>query len=291
MRVFQLLFLLSCSVFLPLAATAQTTSTSTVSGTVLDPQGSAITAAIVTLTDVATNRERATITDAEGRYSFYAVIPGVFKVRVEAPGFKTIEVTGVQAEVSKVAPINVRMELGEILLVQNIVAKAQSQLQTADASVGVVFGEESLKRLPNITRQAESLFHLQPATTLKGEFAGARLDQSTITLDGVDISDNSTGQPKPIIPVPVEALKELRVIVANANTTFVPSSGGQIVLVTKSGTNQIHGNGYLYHSNSAFAANSWLTAVFARIRIGRLRKPMDIGRKFKTDFSFERKPL
>jgi hypothetical protein len=251
------LILLSMLVLSPLAAVSQTATTTTVSGTVLDPQGATIVAATVTLIDTATNQERATITDAAGRYSLYALNPGRYRVKIEAPGFKTIEVKDVTAEVSKVATINVAMELGEILIVQNIVAGAQSQLQTADASVGVVFGEESLKRLPNLTRQADSLFSLQPATTVAGEFAGARRDQSAISLDGVDVSDNSTGQPQSIIPTPVESLHELRVVVANANATFVPSSGGQIVLVTRSGTNELRGSAYLYHTNGATAANSW----------------------------------
>lgn len=262
----------------PLVAASQTATTTTVTGAALDPQGSRIAAATVTLTDAATNQERVTITDAEGRYSFYALNPGRYKLRIEAPGFKAVEVKDVTAEVSKVATINVTMELGEILIVQNIVAGAQSQLQAADASVGSVFSEESLKRLPNITRQADSLFNLQPATTSSGEFAGARRDQSAITLDGVDISDNSTGQPQSIIPAPVESLRELRVVVANANATFTPSSGGQIVLVTKSGTNEFHGSGYGYHTNGALAANSWTNN-----RVG-ARRPFLLDNRFGGSF-------
>ncbi len=258
----------------PLAVAAQTATTTTVSGTALDPQGNAIAAATVTLTDVATNQERIVLTGAEGRYGFYALKPGRFKVKIEAPGFKSIEVKEVEAEVSKVAMVNLTMELGEILIVQNIVAGTQSQLQTADASVGAVVSEESLKRLPNTIRQADSLFNLQPATTATGEFAGARQDQSSITLDGVDVSDNSTGRPRPIIPAPVELLSELRVVVANANATFVPSSGGQIVLVTKSGTNDLHGSGYLYHTNSALAANSWTNN-----RVG-IKRPFLLDNRF-----------
>ncbi|MEP7338225.1 MAG: carboxypeptidase-like regulatory domain-containing protein, partial [Acidobacteriota bacterium] len=278
MRIYRHILLLWCLAILPLVVAAQTVTTSTVSGTVLDPQGSAVTAAIVTLTDIATNQERTTITDGEGRYSFYALTPGVFKVRIEKEGFKTVEVSQVQAELSKAATINVRMELGEILLVQNIVAKAQSQLQTADASIGGVFGEESLKRLPNITRQADTLFNLQPATTMTGEFAGARRDQSTVILDGVDVSDNVLGEQRPTIPVPVESIKEYRVIVANASATFVPSSGGHIVLVTKSGTNEYHGSAYLYHADAALAANSWTNN-----RVG-IARPFLLDNRFGASF-------
>ncbi len=260
---------------LSLTAAAQTSATSTISGTVTDPQGSVIAAATVTLIEVATNQERAAVTDAAGRYSFYALNPGRYRVKIEAPGFKPTEVKDVMAEVSKVATINVAIELGEILIVQNIVAGAQSQLQTADASVGGVFSQESLQKLPNASRQANTLFNLQPAATASGEFAGARQDQSTVTLDGVDVSDNVRGeQGRTIIPAPLESLQEFRSIVVNANATFGRSSGGQFALVTRSGGNEFHGSSYFYHQDSALAANSWTNN-----RLG-IRRPFLLDNRF-----------
>src|SRR5262245_58159075 len=239
-------------------ASAQTATTTTVSGSVIDTNGAAVSGATVKLTDIATNNERADKTDAQGRYNFYAVSPGTFKVTVTAQGFKTSVVGDIRAEVSKVANVNVTMEVGDVAAVVQVTAGVEAQLQTADSSVGSVFDETRLKRLPNFNRQANSLFALQPATTQGGQFAGARADQSTITLDGVDVSDNVIGATfRTVVPVPIDAVEEFRGTSANANATFGRSAGGQIVLVTKSGGNQWHGSAYYYHQDRALTANTW----------------------------------
>src|SRR5215471_2400585 len=99
-------------VLLPIAAAAQTATTTTVSGIVNDPQGGVIAGATVKLIDETTNNERTATTDSEGRYNFNAVSPGTYKVTVAAKGFKTTVVTDVTAEVSKVANVNVTLEVG-----------------------------------------------------------------------------------------------------------------------------------------------------------------------------------
>src|SRR5262249_11678908 len=242
MRVRLLVPVAFFALFLPVLVAAQTATTTTVSGIVADAQGAAVVGATVKLTDAETNNERIATTDSEGRYSFYAVSPGAFRLTVTASGFKTVQVSEVQAEVSKVATVNVSMEVGEVAAVVQVVAGVESQLQTTDASVGSVFDTTRLKQLPNVNRQANSLFALQPATTPTGEFAGARQDQTVINVDGVDVSDNVIGATfRTIIPVPVDTLEEFRGTSANANATFGRSSGGQISLVTKSGTNDFHG--------------------------------------------------
>jgi Carboxypeptidase regulatory-like domain len=150
MRSRSLVSAFSFVLIVPLLAAAQTATTTTVSGTVVDAQGAAVVAATVKLTDAATNTERTATTDSEGRYSFYAVSPGAFRLTVTAPGFKTLLVSEVLAEVSKVANVNVSMEVGEVAAVVQVVAGVESQLQTTDASVGSVFDTSRLKQLPNV---------------------------------------------------------------------------------------------------------------------------------------------
>jgi hypothetical protein len=242
----------------PLAASAQTATTTTVSGTITDTNGAAVANATVKLTDTATNAERTATTNSEGQYNFYAVPPGLLKVTVNAQGFKTKVVTDIQASATIVATVNVSLEVGAVGEVVQITAGVEAQLQTADSSVGSVFDGARMKRLPNINRQANSLFALQPATTPTGEFAGARSDQTVINLDGVDVSDNVIGQTfRTIMPVPIDTIEEFRGTSANANATFGRSSGGQLSLVTKSGSNEFHGSAYLYHQDGALSANSW----------------------------------
>jgi len=262
----------------PLTASAQTATTTTVSGTVTDSTGAVIAGATVKLTDMATNAERVMTTNSDGQYSFYAVNPGLLRVTVNAKGFKTKVVTDVQASATTVATVNVTVEIGEVGEVVQVTAGVEAQLQTADATIGSVFDEARLKRLPNINRQANSLFSLQPATTPTGEFAGARNDQSTIMLDGVDISDNVLGQNfRTVIPVPLDSVEEFRGASANANATFGRSAGGQLTLVTKSGGNLWHGSAYLYHQDSALAANSW---TLNRLAAPANKKPVFVDNRF-----------
>src|SRR5215475_2877042 len=259
-------------------AYAQTATTTTVSGTVTDPNGAAVASATVKLTDTATNAERTATTNSEGQYSFYAVSPGLLKVTVNAQGFKTKVVTDIQASATIVATVNVTLDVGAVGEVVQVTAGIEAQLQTADASLGSVFDETRLKRLPNINRQANSLFALQPATTPTGEFAGARSDQTVINLDGIDVADNVIGATfRTIIPVPVDTIEEFRGTSANANATFGRSAGGQLTLVTKSGSNQFHGSAYLYHQDGALSANSW---TLNRLPAPSNKKPFLLDNRF-----------
>jgi hypothetical protein len=261
---------------LPLTPLAQTATTAAVSGTVTDAQGARVARATVKLTDVATGIERVATTDSEGRYNFYAVSPGLLEVAVSAAGFKTKVVNNVLAEVSKAASINLTMEVGAIGEVVAVAAGVEAQLQRSDASIGVVFNEERLRRLPNFSRSATSVFTLQPATAPRGLYAGSRQDQGTYLLDGADVTGNIDGFFS--FPVPVESIEELRGTVVNANATFGRSAGAQFVLTTKSGDNQFHGSAYLYHQDSALAANSWINNRFG------LKRPFLLDNRFGFTF-------
>src|SRR5215467_2287644 len=136
--IFALLSLLSPPTF------AQTATTTTVSGTVTDPNGAAIANATVKLTDTATNTERTATTNSEGQYSFYAVPPGLLKVTVNAQGFKTKVVTDIQASATIVATVNVTLDVGAVGEIVQVTAGIEAQLQTADSSVGSVFDESRM---------------------------------------------------------------------------------------------------------------------------------------------------
>lgn len=279
---------LFATLLLAVAASSQTATTATLSGIVTNQQNEAVATALVTLTAMATNQTRHTLTDAQGHYSFSALPPGRFQVQIAAPGFKTATVHDVTAEVAKTATINVLLEVGEILDATQVVA-GRILLQTNDASIGTVFSRATLQRLPNLTRQSTQLFSLQVATTPTGEFAGARQDQSTVTLDGVDISDNARGEfGRTVLPTPLETIREMRGIVANANATFGRSSGGQFALVTKGGTNDWHGSTYWFQQNGALAANSWTNnrLGIARPFLSDNRFGFTLGGPIKKDKTF-----
>jgi hypothetical protein len=260
---------------LSLQALGQTATTTSVSGLVTDAQGAVVPGATVVLKNKAKGQERTATTNDEGRYVFSNLEAGVYELDVSATGFKKAALTDLKADVTKPVTQDFKLEVGATDVVITVSAGAEAQLQKQDASVGNTIEKKRVALLPNITRDATRLLSLQPGTTPDGAITGARQDQSTFTLDGIDVSDNVIGQTfRTVIPTPAEAIEEFRVAVANPNATFGRSSGAQVVFITKRGTNQFHGSLYEYHQDRYLSANSWTNN-----RLG-LPKPFFVDNRF-----------
>ena len=177
--------------------------------------------------------------------------------------------------------LDLRLEIGQTTDTVTVSAEA-SAVNTVDASIGNAFTEQQVGALPLQTRNVVELLSLQPGVTTNGEVLGARRDQNNITLDGVDVNDNqnaglvaqntTTGTTyqgvngnganvnagfNAVLPIPLDSVQEFRVTVGGQGVDQGRSSGGQVVLITKSGTNQIHGSLYEYNRNTATSANTW----------------------------------
>ena len=263
------LALFCCLAAIPCAA--QTAATGAVLGVVTDPSGGMVAGAEVELLNSATGTKSLAITGAQGQYAFPGVNPGNYTISASAKGFRTSTVSNVDVQVNTSATINIKLTLGETSTTVSVTAsEAQVELQTADSTLGDVIGTQPLLSLPTRLRQAQELLLLQPGTTPQtgsdngGSIAGALNDQTTFTLDGIDITDNSTNSTinsdqgaRPVLMFSVEATDEFRVAVTNANSTFNRASGGQVSLIQRSGTNQAHGSLFWYTQNSDLNANSW----------------------------------
>ncbi len=263
---------------------AQTASTSTVTGTVFDKSGAVVPKATVELTDLATNAKRKTTTGDDGGYVFSALSPGNYKVTIAAAGFRQAVISNLKVDVGKTALVNVTLEVGQVTQVVEVQAGVGMELQTQDASVGNVFGQNMLKNMPTLTRDATALLLLQPMSIPGfngppqgvftgegscggGQVAGARQDQNTFMLDGGDATSNMEGAggyntafvatPRAAVPTPVESLEEFRVATNNQGVSFTRSGGAEVQMVTKRGTNTWHGAGYWYHQNDELNANDW----------------------------------
>lgn len=271
-----LFLLLLGMIFAPLLVTpegnAQTATTGTVVGTVADRSGASVADATVGLRNTGTNGESTQTTNSAGEYTFVNVVPGKYEITVKKPGFRTSQVAALTVDVNKSYTVNVTLELGEVTQSVTVSTEAGVELQTTDAQVGNVVGGTTLVRLPTLQRDASELLTLQPTTTpydtpatggfgnRGGSVSGARSDQNTVTLDGIDITSNTVGGGATavnFIPTGVEYLSEFKVGVTDANSTFGRSSGAQITLVTKGGGNQFHGDGYWFHQSDGYNANSW----------------------------------
>jgi hypothetical protein len=243
---------------MPAFAFAQTATTTKISGVVTDAKGSVIAGASVKLTNKATKLEKTASTNNDGLYVFSSIEPGLYDVSVASPGFRSALISDVKADISTGKTVDVALEVGNISEQITISAGSQLQLQRDDASIGNVIDKDRIKRLPNLSRQSSFLLQLQPGTAPVGEVTGSRADQTTFNLDGIDVTDNVVGQPFfTVIPTPNESVEEFRVTIANPNATFGRSAGAQVTLVTKRGTEAVHGSVYEYYQNKNLNANTW----------------------------------
>ncbi|MBI3210138.1 MAG: carboxypeptidase regulatory-like domain-containing protein [Candidatus Solibacter usitatus] len=239
------------------ALTAQTASSGAVSGTVLDPTGAAVTIAAVELTSSATAAIQKQNVNSSGQFVFPSVAPGEYSLKVTAAGFRVAKVEALRVEVTKSYVQDIRLEVGSLVETVEVVADARTELQTVDSTIGSVIPGKALPTMPLFTRTVNELLTVQPGTTPAGEVTGARNDQSTLTLDGIDVTNNSTGGTGSFMYLGVEGIGEFRVSVANPSASFGRGSGGQVSLVSRSGQNKYHGGVFWYHQNDDLNANSW----------------------------------
>ena len=261
---------------------AQTASTSTVTGTVSDKTGAAVPNAKVDLEDVGTKARLSATTGGDGNYIFPSVRPGNYNVIVSGKGFRQTVVSGVKVDIGKSALVNVVLEVGGMTETVEVTAGTGVELQTLNASVGDVLDANLLANMPTLSRDATALVLLQPmaipgfngavagsgdGNSSGGTIAGARMDQNTFMLDGGDATSNMEGgggyntgfqaTPRAVVPTPVESLEEFRVQTNNAGVDFTRSLGAEVQMVTRRGSNDWHGAGYWYHQNDELNANDW----------------------------------
>jgi hypothetical protein len=243
---------------------------SSVTGVVLDSTGAAIPGADVKLTDTQTGFTQSTKTNQSGVYLFVSVKPGSgYLLSFNAEGFKTLMITDVTLGVGVTETRNATLEVGAISISVVVEATGEGTLNTTDASIGNVIGTRSLVDLPVAIRNSPAaLMSLQPgvvgdnigttAINRVGSVTGARADQGNITIDGIDANDQATGQAFSTVGnAPIDSIQEFRSVSANPAANEGRSSGAQIELVTKSGTNQFHGSLREFHRDKSTAANSF----------------------------------
>ncbi|HKQ53133.1 MAG TPA: carboxypeptidase-like regulatory domain-containing protein, partial [Pyrinomonadaceae bacterium] len=240
-------------------------------GTVLDPQDRPVAGATLTLTNVERSFTRTQTTDEEGTYVFSAVPPGTYRIEAEASGFKKASISDVRALVDTTAAVDVKLEVGEVTETVSVVATNEAPLNTSDATIGNAFEQRRISQLPINARNPVSLLSLQPGVTRTGYVNGGRADQANVLLDGVDNNEQQSGLDvvtdesfASVLRSTLDSLQEFRVITTNPNAEQGRSSGAQVSLVTKSGTNDFHGSLYEYHRNTATTANDFFNNAAGR---------------------------
>jgi hypothetical protein len=270
------------SLVLSLPWTGYSQSTTSLRGIVSDAQGGVIPGSVITLTDREKGAIRQVVTDAVGEYAFLQMPPGNYTLKAEKPGFAIASRDNIKLLVNTPSSLDLQLTIGNTSETVNVTAEAAAT-NTVDASVGNPFSERQVRQLPLETRNVVELLSLQPGVTPTGEVMGARRDQNNITLDGADVNNNQnsglmvqnsntfTGGFQgsnangavinsgfnAVLPIPLDSVQEFRVTVAGEGPNQGRSSGGQVALVTKSGSNQFHGSLYEFNRNTDTAANTW----------------------------------
>src|SRR5215472_14021019 len=255
----------------------QSTATGTVSGQVTDQSGATVPGATVTLVDSSTSSSRNSNTNEAGRYIFVNVTPGTYSLRITKTGFAQEVISNLSVEIGQVTNASVSLKIGTATETVEVTATAV-EMQTMNAAIGTTVKFQAMEVLPNLSRDSSTLMTLQPAVNMTGEVAGSVRDQNTFQLDGGSNSSdmdgtqstytlsfaanpttsNSTGGlTTGVMPTPVESIEEFKVATNNQTADFNGSSGGQVQMVTKRGTNTWHGAAYEYYLGQNFSANLW----------------------------------
>jgi hypothetical protein len=246
--------------FLSGLAFAQTTAT--VNGAVTDPSGAIIPGATVVLSNSATGVRYEVKTDSAGSYRFASVPPGPgYTIEFNAQGFASFKVNDIYVNVANSRTQNAKLQPGLTVEVQ-VSDSSDVTLNTTDASIGNNFQVSKLQDLPVYDRSSPSvLFTLQPGITSSGATTGARTDQNNVTVDGLDVNDASNGTFKSITGnAPVDSIQEFRGTTGGFTADNGPGGGGQFQLITRSGSNEWHGNVNEYHRDNSTTANNWFDA-------------------------------
>jgi len=249
------------------------TGSSSLRGTVTDAQGRAVAGANVTLTNQEKNFTRTQTTNDDGLYVFISIPPGTYRLEIQAAGFKKAQAAEVQAQIDTPGTFNVQLEVGNIAETVSVIAGADAPINTSDATIGNTFESRRITELPLNANNVVGLLSLQPGVTRTGFVNGGRSDQANITLDGVDVNEQQNGLDvvtnqafSSVLRVLREATQEFRVVTTNPNADTGRSSGAQVSLATKSGTNDFHGSLFQFHRNTVTSANDFFNNKAGRFQ-------------------------
>lgn len=259
---FLLLIAIAALLSAPIAL-AQSATTS-LRGVVKDSSGALVPGATVTLLDKATGTSYHAVSDGSGFYNFPVVGAAHYTITIEAKGFSTQTRTA-ELLVDQPATIDFALSISADTVTVDVSASTEA-LNMTDATMGNAVGNGTIEALPMDGRNPISLLELQPGVlyigangdSRQGAVAGGRSDQGNVTLDGLDDNDQVNGTAfTGILRSTLDSTEEFRVVTSNGTAASGRSSGAQVNLVTKSGTNKYHGSLYEYYRPTNTVANDF----------------------------------
>jgi hypothetical protein len=251
---------------IPLPAAAQGT-TSRVTGVVMDRTGSVVPGATVTLTNEATGIQLTTVSSAAGIYTFEAVQVGTYTISVELQGFKRFTSTGNVVRIGDPTTVNATLDPGGLEETVEVRASADVVQTNTSGNLGTTFDQRTIESLPILGGRGRNPLDLvltQPgvvsgANTGGGVHVNGARDRSwNFTLDGIDTNESSAGGSNfsPLRTNP-DALAEFKVLTGNQTAEYGRNSGGQVAMITRSGTNNFSGTVFYFDRRPEYNANEW----------------------------------
>jgi len=256
-----ILFAVAASLTLVLLRTAGA-QTASVNGTVTDTTGALVQNATVTATNTATNVARSVQTGAAGVYSVNDIVPGLYDLTIGKSGFRTVRFAAVTLTVDQALTLNTKLEVGSNQEQVTVEDTGIAPINTTDAQVSNVVDEKHMEALPLILRDPYQLILLTPGTTqtnsgLNGfSVNGGRERNNNFELDGT--SNNDPGVPgSGLVTLNPDATQEFRVITSNYLPEFGRNSSAVIDIITRSGSNNLHGDVYYFGRWNALGARGF----------------------------------
>jgi hypothetical protein len=273
-------------VFVVLAAVTLSAQTfrGTILGTVTDPSGAVIAGAKVTVKNTNTGLERATVTSGDGGYSIPELPIGTYTVTVSQAGFQTFVAKDVTVDVATERRVDAAMKTGEITTRVEVAGDELPMVETTSNTLGGVLTQNDVKDLPINGRDYTKLIFLNPGVAGSpdqitdspgsfGEFSmnGARGRSNNYLLDGTDMNDGYRNDPAinqggvfatPSAILPIDAVSDMRVL-SNFEPEYGRNAGAVVNIVTKSGTNSLHGDFFEYFRNNALDARNYFDPTSA----------------------------
>ena len=256
-----LLLTLSTAIAAPAAAQSGS-GVAAIEGTVIDPDNRAIPGALVIVISSETGYERVLFTDVRGRYFATAMPVGSYAIDVSAPGFARVQQDAVRLTVGATETINFALKLANVAETVTVTATVP-RLDKDDTATSTVVGATAVSNLPIRGRDFTEFVQLTPAITQDSDrnglvVAGQRSINSNISIDGTDFNDalqgNQRGGNEGVFFFPQAAIREFQVIRSGASAEVGRTNSGFVNVVTKSGTNDVHGETFYYDREKAMTS-------------------------------------
>ena len=255
---------ISLAVLMSLTAFGQVTSS--LSGTVTDPNGAVLSGASVTVQNPATGTEFRATTSGSGTYTIPSLSTGTYKVSVSATGFKTVVIQNLKIDAGTAANQNVTLEIGAAS--ESVVIQGGAEvLQTQSANISTTLNVKQIINLPLVSRNALNFIVFLPGVDSPGITRDATINglpenAINITLDGINVQDNNNKTTDGFFARVAPRLDAIEEVTVSTATPGADNGGGgsaQIKFVTRQGTNELHGSLYEYHRNPALNSNYWFS--------------------------------